>query len=192
MDRYDLYIEAVRKAPTILILLLTGFLLSPIWALEVESAVAVLEAGSREEVETLLRTETLEDLFKVRQDGQGLLHLALRRPDDVWSLLVDAGWPLAREKGWSPQHEAALAGNAEAVVALLKAGAPANLKEPTNGGTPLHVAAFNGHLPVVKALVGAGAKVNARDKDGWTALSQARDQGFPKVIEWLKKNGATR
>jgi ankyrin repeat protein len=65
-------------------------------------------------------------------------------------------------------------------------------KEPTHGGTPLHVAAFNGHSECVKFLVGSGVDVNARDNEGWTALSQARDQGYPEIVEWLKKNGATR
>ncbi len=162
------------------------------FALSTESAVAVMEAGSRAEVQDLLASESVDTLFSVRQAGQGLLHIALRRNDDAWQDFIEAGWPLAREKGWSPQHEAALAGKSDALVALLRAGAPVDLKEPTNGGTPLHVAAFNGHLDVVKVLVGAGAKVNARDKDGWTALSQARDQGFPQIVDWLKKHGATR
>ena len=103
-----------------------------------------------------------------------------------------AGWPIAQEKGWTPQHEAALVGLEPAMRALLKAGAAPNAKESVNGGTPLHVAAFNGHLPVVKLLVSAGANVNSRDYEGWTPLSQARDQGFPNVVEWLKAHGATR
>lgn len=157
-----------------------------------EGAIAVVVAGSASEVRDLLESESVDSLFAVRQAGQGLLHMALRRKDHAWQYFLQAGWPLTKEKGWSPLHEAALAGNGEALVALLKAGAPVDLREPTNGGTPLHVAAFNGHLEVVKVLVGAGAKVNARDNDGWTALSQARDQGFPQIVDWLKQHGATR
>lgn len=180
------------SGPRYLLLLILLTLCSVASALNKDLAVAAVEAGSKDEVARLLQSEPLEQLFRVREAGQGLLHIALRRDDDAWALFLEAGWPVSKEKGWSPTHEAALAGNSEALAAMLRAGAKVNLREPTNGGTPLHVAAFNGHLAAVKVLVGAGAKVNARDNDGWTALSQAKDQGFPQIMEWLKKNGATR
>jgi ankyrin repeat protein len=152
----------------------------------------VARLGSPEQLSQVFADHSLEDLFRVREGGRGLLHLALPRGEPYWALVLSAGWPVAREKGWTPQHEASLAGLDRAMAALVKAGAPLNIREPINGGTPLHVAAFNGHLAVVKILLAAGAEVNSRDKEGWTALSQARDQGFPEIVECLKSYGATR
>jgi len=141
----------------------------------------------------MLTAHSVEELYRVRDDsGRGLLHLAAARSPEHVRLLLNAGWPVSREKGWTPQHEASLLGKLPNLQALVEKGAPLTVKEPLNGGTPLHVAAFNGHLSVVQFLVQAGASVNARDREGWTALSQARDQGFPNIVEWLKKNGATR
>ena len=139
----------------------------------------------------MLDAHPMVELYKVRSEGgRGLLHLALHREQFYWKALIEHGWPLKRERGWTPLHEAALLGNALAVPEFEDKGVDLALPEPYNGGTPLHIAAFNGHFEVVRQLVQAGAKVNLRDKEGWTALAQARDQGYPKIVDWLKKNGA--
>lgn len=162
-------------------------------ALTGPECLAVSEHGTLDEVQEMLTQHTIEQLFRVRDAaGKGLLHHCIRRGETFWRPLLEAGWPVDQESGWTPQHEACLVGNLEALKALLEKGAAVNAKEPMNGGTPLQVAAFNGHFELVKLLVSKGADVNARDKDGWTPLSQARDQGFPKIVDWLKKNGATR
>lgn len=168
-------------------------LLQPSSALTGEECLVVVEAGSVDELTRMIGQHSPEELFRVRDSsGRGLLHHAMKRDSAFLKLMLEAGWPMAKEKGWTPQHEAALLGNLEAMVAIKESGGPLSPKEPHNGGTPLHVAAFNGHFDVVKYLVAEGAEVNARDKEGWTALSQARDQGFPAIVDWLKKNGATR
>ena len=172
--------------------LLAMLCILPARALTGPEAVAAAEAGSLDEVAFVFTSHSVDELFRVRQDGKGLLHILLPRGEGFWALALSAGWPVAEEKGWTPQHEAALLGLEGATRALLRAGARLDVKEPVNGGTPLQVAAFNGHLGVVKLLVQAGANVNARDNDGWTPLSQARDQGFPEVVEWLRTHGATR
>ena len=165
----------------------------PALALSGEECLIVCEAGDTGELQSMLGQHTMAELFRVRDaSGRGLLHYALRRSETFWRPLLEAGWLASQEKGWTPQHEAALLGNLEALQALLAARADMSAKEPTHGGTPLHVAAFNGHTECVKFLVGSGVEVNARDNEGWTALSQARDQGYPEIVEWLKKNGATR
>jgi ankyrin repeat protein len=141
----------------------------------------------------MMAQHTIQELYQVRgSSGRGLLHYCVRRGADYLGLLVSAGWPVYKEGGWTPQHEAALIGDLASLRLLKEGGAALSAKEPLNGGTPLHVAAFNGHLSVVKYLIAAGVDVNARDKEGWTALSQARDQGFPEIIDWLKQHGATR
>lgn len=163
------------------------------FALSGPQCLEVSRSGSLSEVENMLSSHTVEQLFRVRDSaGLGLLHHCLRRGESFWRPLLDAGWPVTRESGWTPQHEACLLGNLDALKALLGKGAPLEIKEPVNGGTPLHVACFNGHLELVKLLGSKGANVNARDREGWTPLSQARDQGFPQIVDWLKKHGATR
>ena len=162
-------------------------------ALSGDECIAVSESGSADEIRDMTELHTVEQLFRVRdKGGRGLLHYCLKRPTEHWKILLEAGWPTKLERGWTPQHEAALLGNREALMALKNSGANLGVQEPHNGGTPLHVAAFNGHFEVVKFLVEAGVNVNPRDKEGWTPLSQARDQGFPAIADWLKKNGATR
>lgn len=161
-------------------------------ALSGPQALAVAETGSIEQFREMFATHAVSDLFRVRQGGRGVLHLALPRGEEFWSAALSAGWPVTDEKGWTPQHEAALLGLDQAMLALIKAGASVRAKESVHGGTPLHVAAFNGRLNVVKVLLAAKAPVNARDNEGWTALSQARDQGYPKIEELLKSYGGTR
>ena len=162
-------------------------------ALTGPQCITVCEAGSLDELRAMTSEHTAEELFKVRDgSGRGLLHLCLQRGEQYWRTLLELGWDVSAEKGWTPQHEAALLGNLEAMKALLAKGGKVSPQEPFNGGTPLHVASFNGHFEVVKLLVSKGAAVNARDKEGWTPLAQARDQGFPEIVDWLKKNGAVR
>ena len=155
-------------------------------------ALQVVRSGTAEQFAQVFATHSVAELFRVREGGRGLLHLALPRGQAFWSVPLAAGWPVADEKGWTPQHEAAMVGLDEAMKGLLSAGAPVNVREPLNGGTPLHVAAFNGRLAVAKVLMANRAEVNARDNEGWTALSQARDQGYPEMVELLKSYGATR
>ena len=165
----------------------------PATALSGGECLVVCEAGDESELQSMLGQHTVVELFRVRDSsGMGLLHYSLRRSEIFWRTLLDAGWPASQEKGWTPQHEAALLGNLAALRALKAAQADLSAKEPTHGGTPLHVAAFNGHMECVKFLVANGAAVNSRDDEGWTPLSQARDQGYPDIVDWLKKNGATR
>lgn len=161
-------------------------------ALSGPEAIQVARSGSVEQFAQVFATHSVAELFRVRESGRGLLHLALPRGRAFWSLPLSMGWPVADEKGWTPQHEAAMVGLDEALKGLIDAGAPVNAREPLNGGTPLHVAAFNGRLAAAKVLLANGADVNARDNEGWTALSQARDQGYPEMVELLKSYGATR
>lgn len=152
-----------------------------------ESLEDLFEKGSAEAVRQAVAEDP--ELLKVRLSG-GLtaMHLAARRSDpEVCRLLIEAGYPVKQDRGWTPLHEAALTGRGQNAALLISAGAPVDAREPTNQGTPLHVASFNGHFEVVKLLVGAGAKVGAKDKDGWTAAANARDQGFPAIVKFLKE-----
>src|SRR6185295_4303611 len=75
--------------------------------------------------------------------------------------------------GATPLHFAAEAGNADAINALLNAGADVNAKESENGQTPLIFAASAGNVDAMKALIKHGADVNMPSKVTDLAKEQA-------------------
>ena len=104
--------------------------------------------------------------------------------------------------GWTPLHNAAGRGNAEAAEALIASGADVSARN-RDGGTPLHAAAFRGHAEVAELLIAKGAHVNARTNKGKTALTLAGEIGSgrmdvktldalkARIREVLLKHGAT-
>jgi ankyrin repeat protein len=74
--------------------------------------------------------------------------------------------------GRSALHEAAAAGNDEALAALLIAGAKLDVID-AGGRTPLLDAIAGGHVTTVDALLAAGADINAVDGEGRSALALA-------------------
>ena len=87
---------------------------------------------------------------------------------------------------------AALRGEVEKVMKLLKEGAKVN--EVTRGGlTALHRAAQTmekGGGEIARELVARGASVNARSKEGRTPLGDAVYMGNEDVVEFLLKRGS--
>ena len=84
---------------------------------------------------------------------------------------------------------AAWAGDAEAVQALLDAGAGPDVKD-LERRTPLHVAAGNGSLDVARVLLAAGADINVEDRARWTPLSAAAVYGHVEMTRTLLEAGA--
>ncbi|WP_420011980.1 ankyrin repeat domain-containing protein [Tateyamaria sp.] len=82
-------------------------------------------------------------------------------------------------KGDSPLHSAAKNGKAEAIGALLNAGADLDARNE-DGSTPLHQAARKGQKDVVGALLNSGADPRALDKLGRTPFDVIPD-GAPLV-----------
>ena len=56
-------------------------------------------------------------------------------------------------------------------------------------GTPLHLAIYKKRLKVVNALIAKGAKLNVIDKNGFSPLDRALDQGLFKVAKLLVDKG---
>jgi uncharacterized protein len=91
----------------------------------------------------------------------------------------------------TPLKQAAAAGDAARVRALLAAGTPAD--EPAHpGATPLIIASRRGHLEVMRLLLSAGAGVNNRDDvaNEWTPLVHAIHKGQNPAARLLLEAGA--
>ena len=58
------------------------------------------------------------------------------------------------------------------------------------GCTALTLSAKGGYVKVVKLLLGAGAQIDHQDKDGFTSLHWAAQNGHSDVIEELLYNEA--
>ena len=83
-----------------------------------------------------------------------------------------------------PIHSAAYHGHTEAMVALVKGGAPLNARAHGDM-TALHWATGQGHDDILKLLIEAGADVEARDGGGRTALHFASARGHVESLRAL-------
>ena len=88
----------------------------------------------------------------------------------------------------TPLHWAAHFGNAEAIEALIAAGA--NLEARSKWSTPLREAASAGYTEAIGALATAGANLEARSESGFTPLHEAAYFGKAETIEALLRAGA--
>ena len=91
--------------------------------------------------------------------------------------------------GSTALHWAAETGQRELVMALLAAGANANVTSRF-GVPPLMPAVVRGDAAVVQALVRAGAKADARLPSGQTLLMLAGRTGDPATVRVLLESGA--
>jgi ankyrin repeat protein len=107
---------------------------------------------------------------------------------DVARLQVDA----RGGDGFTPLHLAAFFGSAEAVRALLAAGAdPDADADNTFGVRPIHSAAAVGARESVQALLEAGADPNLHQRDGgYTPLHAAAHNGDAELVRLLLAHGA--
>ena len=113
-------------------------------------------------------------------------------PDLAKARTADAGFV-----GVTALMEAAQAGHAGCVKALVAAGADVNARRDAanndannSGWTVLMMAAFNGHADCIEALIAAGADVNAKKGAGGTALMSAAGQGHADCVNALIAAGA--
>ncbi len=93
------------------------------------------------------------------------------------------------EKGETPLHSAASAGQLEVMKFLVSKGVDVNLKE-NNGATALHLACYYGHRDTVEWLIDHGADKDARDGDGSTPIFWAVYGGRKNIVELLIARGS--
>jgi uncharacterized protein len=105
---------------------------------------------------------------------------------------VDGLDPSARgADGFTALHLAAFFGGADAVRALLAAGADANADaENPLHVRPIHSAVAARDLESVRALLEAGADPNVEQEGGFTPLDGARHQGNAEMERLLLEHGA--
>ena len=123
------------------------------------------------------------------------LHQALRNHDfrtahNLVERFTDLNLRDSQHEYKTALHEAAIAGDAEVVRALLEAGA---LPEPQTyliRRTPLHYAASLGYERIVKILLDGGARPNAKCGDNGTPLHFAASSGHINVVKLLVERGA--
>lgn len=124
---------------------------------------------------------------------------ALGRPALVRKMLdEDAGLISAYSPdGFQGLGLACFFGHAEAVQALLQAGANANgAARNQMKVAPIHSAAANRDpkmaLKIVRMLVDSGANVNVVQHGGWTPLQQAAAHGNTELVRLLLERGAEK
>ena len=86
-------------------------------------------------------------------------------------------------------HDAAAAGDIEAVKQHLAAGTDVNLMDE-DGWIPLHYATANDHKELAELLIAKGANVNGKSDEGGTPLHYAAIKGHKELAELLIANGA--
>lgn len=124
------------------------------------------------------------------QDGMSALHFAgYLGADRVIPLLIKKGAPvdLQDKEGRTALHLAAHTGQAYAVAALLDHKANTEIAETKGGMTALHLAVAQKHASVVQALLEKGADPSPKEKNGYTPLFIAQNEGLKEIAGILKK-----
>ena len=127
-------------------------------------------------------------LARARARRQTLRPATAERTPAEWL----AAWPggdldALDGEGWSALQRAAQAGEAMAMIELLRRPqVEVNAVEPKKGQTALVLASRGGHAAVVKTLLACKeVEVNKADLNGYTALHIAAEKGKPAVVQLL-------
>jgi ankyrin repeat protein len=72
---------------------------------------------------------------------------------------------------------------------LANAGAPLENRSP-DGYMPIHWAVKSGNYDAMMFLINKGVDVNAKCGQGYSVLDWAKNEGYTRLIAYLKKHGA--
>lgn len=121
-----------------------------------------------------------------------LLLAALAGHKDIVVLLLDRGADIEiRNKGGlTALHAAAYGGHLDIVELLISKGAAVNDEKNFYHMAPLHAAAEEGHADVVAFLLANKADIEAKERNGYTPLTQAGWRSHWDAAQLLLKAGA--
>jgi ankyrin repeat protein len=122
-----------------------------------------------------------------------LLIAALAGHANVVGLLLDRGADInIRNKGGlTALHAAAYGGHVDVVELLIERGAAVNEAKNFYHMSPLHAAAEEGRKDVVGLLLAKGADIEAKERNGYTPLTQAGWRAYWDTASLLMQAGAT-
>jgi ankyrin repeat protein len=122
-----------------------------------------------------------------------LIIAALAGRPEVIALLVERGADVKvrNRGGLTALHAAAYAGNIDVVEMLVARGADVNDAGNFYHMTPLHGAAEEGHADVVAFLLAQKVDIEAKERNGYTPLTQAGWRSHWEAAELLLKAGAS-
>jgi ankyrin repeat protein len=111
---------------------------------------------------------------------------------NIVALLLERGADIniRNKHGLTALHAAAYAGNLDIVKLLVAKGAAVNDTHNFYKMTPLHAAAEEDHAEIVAFLLANGADIEAKERNGYTPLSQAGWRGYWDAAGLLIKAGA--
>jgi ankyrin repeat protein len=121
-----------------------------------------------------------------------LLIASLAGHTDIVTLLLERGGDIHihNKGGLTALHAAAYGGKLDVVKLLVSKGAAVNNTENFYKMSPLHAAAEEGHAEVVAFLLANGAEIEAKERNGYTPLTQAGWREHWNVADLLMKAGA--
>lgn len=121
-----------------------------------------------------------------------LLIASLAGHEDIVAFLLDNGVSVeSRNKGGlTALHAAAYAGNLDVVKLLVSKKASVNDDKNFYHMSPLHAAAEEGHTEVVAFLLANKADIEAKERNGYTPVTQAGWRSHWEAADLLLKAGA--
>ena len=174
--------------------LLTTFLLGISFAATIATAGPLHDAVK--DGDPLRATQAIDSGANIAEpDAAGeppLLIAALAGRKDIVVLLLDKGADIeVRNKGGlTALHAAAYGGHLDIVELLVAKGALINDDKNFYHMSPLHAAAEEGHADIVAFLLANKADMEAKERNGYTPLTQAGWRSHWEAAEVLLKAGA--